>query len=158
MPKATEEKTFIRTAREDVSHTPSFFDAGSSSQRLTRSLGPSFARRAPSPLDLSLSGPGNVSQAAESSGPVSSTSQQRIPKLAPSLSGRQLLNQRLQKYKLPAIFRANLVGPAQAPRWKGSFWIKDTMLGTSNLEHSKAAAKEGAAMSALKWLNTNHYY
>jgi len=91
--------------------------------------------------------------------PSSPTTHQQPPrKLAPSLSGRQLLNQRLQKYKLPAVFRVHLVGPPQQPRWKGSFWIKDTLLGCSRLEHSKAAAKEGAAMAALKWLNSNHYY
>jgi len=79
-------------------------------------------------------------------------------KLAASLSGRQLLNQRLQKYKLPAIFHADVVGPGQNQRWKGSFFIKGTFIGSSKLERSKGAAKEGAAMAALKWLNTNHYY
>jgi hypothetical protein len=78
--------------------------------------------------------------------------------LAVSLSARQLLNQRLQKYKLPAMFRADPVGPADNQRWKGTFWIKDTLIGASKLERSKALAKESAALSAIKWLNTNHYY
>ncbi|CAG8721218.1 12457_t:CDS:1, partial [Acaulospora colombiana] len=78
--------------------------------------------------------------------------------LAVSLSARQLLNQRLQKYKLPAMFRADPVGPADNQRWKGTFWIKDTLIGASKLERSKAQAKEGAALSAIKWMNTHHYY
>jgi hypothetical protein len=87
------------------------------------------------------------------------TSAPEVPRrLAASLSGRQLLNQRLQKYKLPAVFHADVVGPGQNQRWKGSFWIKGTFIGSSKLERTKGAAKEGAAMAALKWLNTNHYY
>ena len=111
-----------------------------------------------SALTTPLQIPGSEYHAPQPAEETSSATQQRNPKLAASLSGRQLLNQRLQKYKLPAIFRANLVGTPQEPRWKGSFWIKGTLLGSSKVEHSKSAAKEGAAMSALKWLNNNHYY
>ncbi|PVF90813.1 hypothetical protein CPB86DRAFT_720520, partial [Serendipita vermifera] len=78
--------------------------------------------------------------------------------LAVSLSARQLLNQRLQRYKLPAMFRADPVGPADNQRWKGTFWIKDTLIGASKLGRSKAQAKEGAVLSAIRWVNTNHYH
>lgn len=67
-------------------------------------------------------------------------------------------NQRLQNYKYLAVFHADVVGPGQNQRWKGSFWIKGTFIGASKLERTKGAAKEGAAMAALKWLNSNHYY
>jgi hypothetical protein len=80
------------------------------------------------------------------------------PKLAEPLSARQLLHQRLQKYKLSAIFHADVIGPGQDQRWRGSFWIKGTLLGTSKFERTKSAAKEGAALEAVKWLNLNHYY
>jgi hypothetical protein len=156
----------IRKVRESVSHKPSALEkTGSPSAYNTRSHQPYISEDVHAGASVSASMrppqiPGSGYTVSEATGPSSSaeTHQQANSKLATSLSGRQLLNQRLQKYKLPAVFHANLVGPAWEPRWKGSFWIKGTLLGSSQLEPSKTAAKESAAMSALTWLNNNHYY
>jgi hypothetical protein len=156
----------IRKARESVSVNPAISEKTTSAySSTTGSYPPYISGDAQASSSASASNappqmPSNNHNVREATGPspLLVAHQQTGARLATSLSGRQLLNQRLQKYKLPAVFRVNLVGPAQEPRWKGSFWIKDTLLGTSRLEHSKTAAKEGAAMSALKWLNNNHYY
>jgi hypothetical protein len=156
----------LRKARESTSHKPTVLEKTSSS--------PAYNTLAHQPYlsdDVRASTsanattrppkkPGNGHNVSGAVGPstVPVVHQQVNSKLAVSLNGRQLLNQRLQKYKLPAVFHANLVGPAQEPLWKGSFWIKGTLLGSSRLEHSKTAAKEAAAMSALTWLNNNHYH
>ena len=151
----------IRKVRESTSLNPSLADKTTSASAFTTISDPPYLAEASSSASTSNTPPqmpGNHYNIREAIGPSSLTHQQTGTRLATSLSGRQLLNQRLQKYKLPAVFRVNLVGPAQEPRWKGSFWIKGTLLGSSRLEHSKTAAKEGAAMSALQWLNNNHYY
>jgi hypothetical protein len=142
----------------DVSASETDFgdDAGASGSYQSFHDSHSSNTSSPHPLELTQMSPNDVDGdrpfTPQASGPETPR------RLAASLSGRQLLNQRLQKYKLPAVFHADVVGPGQNQRWKGSFWIKGTFIGSSKLERTKGAAKEGAAMAALKWLNTNHYY
>ncbi|PVG04399.1 hypothetical protein CPB86DRAFT_667250, partial [Serendipita vermifera] len=71
-----------------------------------------------------------------------------------SLSYRQLLQQRLQKYGWSAIFNVECTGPQHAQQWSGSFWIGDIKIGQSSWHSSKDSAKEEAAQHSLTWFNT----
>ncbi|CAG8750633.1 5305_t:CDS:2, partial [Acaulospora colombiana] len=71
----------------------------------------------------------------------------------PSLSCRQLLQQRLQKYKLGAKFDVEYTGPQHAQSWSITFKIGDYEVGRSSWHSSKDAAKEEAASCALAWMN-----
>jgi hypothetical protein len=87
-----------------------------------------------------------------------SSSRQRhnqIQHRAQSLSYRQLLQQRLQKYGWAATFNAECTGLQHAQQWSGSFWIGGTMIGQSSWHSNKDAAKEEAARHSLCWFNTH---
>ncbi|CAG8688056.1 4249_t:CDS:1 [Acaulospora colombiana] len=86
-----------------------------------------------------------------------SSSRQRdnqIQHRAQSLSYRQLLQQRLQKYGWSATFNVECTGPQHAQQWSGSFWIGGIKIGQSSWHSSKDAAKEEAAQHAMSWFNT----
>ncbi|KAG8819200.1 hypothetical protein FRC19_010034 [Serendipita sp. 401] len=99
---------------------------------------------------------------APSSGRHSSTSAgvvaSRPPSRPQSLSYRQLLQQRLQKYQWTASFHVEMTGPVRNPLWSGSFWLGGTKIGQSSWHTTKDAAKEDAAKQALNWLNTYGYH
>ncbi|PVG04405.1 hypothetical protein CPB86DRAFT_778676 [Serendipita vermifera] len=76
---------------------------------------------------------------------------------AQSLSYRQLLQQRLQKYGWSATFNVECTGPQHAQQWSGSFWIGGIKIGQSSWHSSKDAAKEEAAQHSLTWFNTYGY-
>ncbi|KAG8778077.1 hypothetical protein FRC19_009995 [Serendipita sp. 401] len=77
-----------------------------------------------------------------------------------SLSYRQLLQQRLQKYQWTATFHATRTrtSTARNPLWSGSFWMGGIQIGQSSSHTRKDAAKEEAAKAALNWLNTYGYH
>jgi hypothetical protein len=79
------------------------------------------------------------------------------PPRAQSLSYRQLLQQRLQKYGWSARFDVENDGPQHAQKWRGTFWRGSYMLGQSSWCSRKDAAKEEAAKHALAWLNQYGY-
>jgi dienelactone hydrolase len=89
--------------------------------------------------------------------PAQPTTQQQ-PRIAPSLSCRQLLQQRCQKYRFVVTFSVGSGGPQHDQRWMGSFWIGGTEIGRSGWERTKDNAKESAARAALNWLNTYGYH
>ncbi|KAG8808812.1 hypothetical protein FRC18_004840 [Serendipita sp. 400] len=98
---------------------------------------------------------------APSSGRHSSTSAgavSRPPSRPQSLSFRQLLQQRPQKYQWTASFHVEMTGPVRNPLWSGSFWLGGTKIGQSSWHTTKDAAKEDAAKQALNWLNTYGYH
>ncbi|KIM22965.1 hypothetical protein M408DRAFT_332633 [Serendipita vermifera MAFF 305830] len=80
------------------------------------------------------------------------------PRRAQSLSYRQLLQQRLQKYQWQSTFNVDCSGPQHAQLWKVSFYLGSTMIGESSWFSNKDAAKENAAMHALEWLNKYGYH
>jgi hypothetical protein len=79
------------------------------------------------------------------------------PPRAQSLSYRQLLQQRLQKYGWSARFDVESKGPQHAQEWRGTFWRGSYMLGQSSWCSRKDAAKEEAAKHALTWMNQYGY-
>jgi hypothetical protein len=82
---------------------------------------------------------------------------QPLPVAQPQ-SCRQLLQQRLQKYRWSATFHAAADGPQHGQKWRGAFRIRDVVIGVSGWEYSKNGAKEAAARSALGWLNQYGYH
>ncbi|PVG04401.1 hypothetical protein CPB86DRAFT_659822, partial [Serendipita vermifera] len=72
-----------------------------------------------------------------------------------SLSYRQLLQQRLQKYGWSATFNVECTGPQHAQHWSCSFWIGGIKTGRSSWHSSKDAAKEEAAQHSLAWIDTH---
>ncbi|PVG04400.1 hypothetical protein CPB86DRAFT_810220 [Serendipita vermifera] len=75
----------------------------------------------------------------------------------PPPNNRQLLQQRLQKYKLSAKFDVDRAGPQHAQQWRGTFRIGSYQVGQSSWYSSKDAAKEDAASRALVWMNRYGY-
>ncbi|KAG8806699.1 hypothetical protein FRC18_005967 [Serendipita sp. 400] len=80
------------------------------------------------------------------------------PNRPQSLSYRQLLQQRLQKYQWTAMYHVEMTGPQHDQRWSGSFWLGGTKIGQSSFYTTKDAAKEDAAKASLNWLNTYGYH
>lgn len=75
----------------------------------------------------------------------------------PSLSYRQLLQQRLQKYHLSSTIVFEERGPLHARIYKGIFSIGRYKVGHSEWHDSKGAAKEHAAGRALTWMDQYGY-
>lgn len=75
-----------------------------------------------------------------------------------SLSYREMLHQRLQKYQWELTFSIDCIGPNHALLWKASLFLGSTKRGESTWFTNKDAAKEEAAMRALEWLNVHGYH
>jgi hypothetical protein len=74
-----------------------------------------------------------------------------------SLGYRQLLVQRLTKYRLKASFHVEQKGPQHAQQWRAAFSIGSHMLGQSSWCSYKDMAKEEAAKHALDWMTQYGY-
>jgi hypothetical protein len=80
------------------------------------------------------------------------------PRNARHLSYRQLLQQRLQKYRLPSSYYVESSGPEHAQKYRVVFLIGNHWMPCSDIKYSKtSAAKEEAAGLALLWLNQYGY-
>jgi hypothetical protein len=112
---------------------------------------PSSSRRISTPMKVGVGG--RAQTAAPSSSRHIST-----PMTVMSLSYRQLLQQRLQKYQWSATFQVESDGPMDNARWSGAFRIGEVTIGVSDWEGTKDMAIEAAAQSALGWLNQYGYH
>jgi hypothetical protein len=72
-------------------------------------------------------------------------------------SNRELLNQRLQKYRLTARFDLQSDGPQHAQRWKYLCYVRNTFVGRSEWHRKRDTAKEEAAGHALQWFDQYGY-
>ena len=91
--------------------------------------------------------------------PYSNPRSQRPPPPRPmTLSNRQQLQRRLQKYQWRATFSVDTRGPPDQQLFKVSFFIGSTMIGESGWFTNRDAAKENAAMKSLGSLNTYGYH